>query len=77
MTSHAELERDEHNWLPKASNTYLIHKRYEIDLLPSSFCPWRRQWQPTPVFLPGGSTAAAFVQLTLATVLGGYPQTFP
>ena len=20
---------------------------------PSQYCPWRRKWQPTPVFLPG------------------------
>ena len=48
MISHAELERDEHNWLPQttASNTYLIHKRYEIDLFPSSFCPLEKAMAP-------------------------------
>jgi len=27
----------------------------DADLIPVGKIPWRREWQPTPVFLPGES----------------------
>ena len=42
--------------LPNALNYEIIHcVQLEQDLCPAFDKPWKRQWQPTPVLLPGKS----------------------
>ena len=41
----------------KCQDLFLKSQFYSIDLYdsPYTYIPWRRKWQPTPVFLPGKS----------------------
>ena len=43
-------------WLSGKESTCNAGDIGDADLIPGSgICPWRRKWQPTPVFLPGKS----------------------
>ena len=49
------LQRVRHNWVTELNWTECRrHRRHGFDPLVGKI-PWRRPWQPTPVFLPGES----------------------
>ena len=54
-----ESQRVRHNWTtvhtrkPHTSFTLIFHWPGPTGIAKSSFKEWRRQWQPTPVLLPG------------------------
>ena len=56
-------------WLRGKGSTFHCwrHRRHELDPWVGKI-PWRRKWQPTPVFFPGGSHGQRSLQATVQEV---------